>query len=154
MMEKIDETKRNADKTSDTTQIRSFLGPAISNAINLMITGVRYDYDHSIRKNLDAIFLGDQSIFHFFSLASCFPEIFKLLLLLPLPESKRAKFFFSYLGEYFGGIFKERQAIIDEMTDDEMLEESDNYIDVYLKHLKGIKNAGGATDDKEFFSGT
>lgn len=158
MIDKIDETieksgaKKNDANTINETEmlsIKSFLGPAISNTIGIMVTGLRYAYDHPIRKNMDAVFLGDQTGLHFLGLASCFPDLFKIFLLLPTSASKQAKMMFSYLSELFKPMLLERQVAIDA----ESSEESDNYVDIYLKRLKEIRESVAPTGEEDFFSG-
>lgn len=158
MTDKIDDAneesgaKKNDANTINATgtlPIKSFLGPAISNTIGIMVTGLRYEYDHPIRKNMDAVFLGDQTGLHFLGFASCFPDLFKILLLLPTPASKQARRMFSYLSELFKPMFLERQVAIDA----ESSEESDNYVDIYLKRLKEIRESVTPTGEEDFFSG-
>ena len=151
MTDKIDDKIKEANDTP--IRILEFLGPAISNTIGLMTTGIRYDYDHPIRKDIDKIFIfTDQTSigFTFFSWASYFPAIIKIILMLPTRASKQAAFFFTYIINYVSCISSERKVAIDAMNDAELLEESDNYIDVYIKRLREIDNS--SSDDKEYFS--
>lgn len=155
MTDKIDEASKKsvgAKLEAPPIRILSFLGPAISNTIGMMTIGLRYDYDHEIRKNIDSVFNSDQTSvgFSFFSWTSYFPEILGLIFLLPTPSAKRSKFFFTYVVDYIRSIIKEKKRAIDSMDSVELAEESDNFADVYLKRLKEIESIG-AIDEKDSF---
>lgn len=140
------------DSKSGPIQIKRFLGPSVSNVIMLMTIGQRYDFDHPIRQKIDKLFLADQSnsIFNFYSIASHFTDTLKFLIsLIPdfvIPDMKE---FVSYLPDLLARITKERMEMIDKMSEYELSEESDSFIDSYLKHHKLLNSSTDEEDVEE-----
>lgn len=146
-MDKINEEMRS----NKLIRIVELLGPALSNTVGLMLCGIRYEYNHPIRKTIDEIFIGDiyqnDVGWNFFSWISYFPEIFKLFLLLPTENSRKSKFFLSYTSDYIEDVINDKKKMSDGNNDIK----TDDFTGIYLKRLKEIQN-DDVSDDHKYFS--
>ena len=150
-MDKIDEFK------SKPFEVRSLAGPSVSNVISLMTTGQRFDFDHKFRKTLDSLILNDRAStgFHLFSYATYFPSVIRMFMKIPSKNSAQFRLFFNFLPNHIEKVVAERKAIVDSMEDHELNHESDNFIDVYLKHMKTLETKANLDDnEKHYFTGT
>lgn len=147
MTDKIDEADGKP------IRILSFLGPSISNTIGLMTTGKRYDYEDEIRKNIDSLFIGDTTDIGFtnFSVFCYFPVVMTLLSKIPSEMGRKMTFFFTFLQNYLHNLISDREKAIEKMSDFEIDQESDNFIDIYLKKVKSVKSQK-ETEDNKFFT--
>lgn len=145
------------DTTTGPIPIKRFLGPSVSNVIMLMTIGQRYDFDHPIRQKMEKLFLADRSIsfFNFYSIASHFTETLKFFIsLIPdfvIPDMKE---FVSYLPNLLTRITNERMEIVEKMNEHELSEESDSFIDSYLKHYKLLNSSTDEehVEERKYFS--
>lgn len=153
MMDKIDEE-------SNEIRIKRFLGPSVSNVIMLMTIGKRYDFDHPVRQTIDKIFLADRSststFFTFFSIGSHFTDTIRFLInLIPTFIIPDLKTFATYLPDYLTEVTRERQEVVEQMSEHELSEQSDCFIDAYLKHTKIIRGSSDEShqEEKKYFTG-
>ena len=145
------------DATTGPIQIKRLLGPSVSNVIMLMTIGQRYDFDHPIRQKMDNFLLADRSnsFFNFYSMASHFTDTLKFLIsLVPAFVIPDMKEFVSYLPDLLTRITSERMEIVEKMSEHELSEESDSFIDSYLKHYKLFNSSTDEEhlEEKKYFS--
>lgn len=142
-------------------QIKRLLGPSVSNIIMLMTMGKRYDFDHEVRQTLDRLILKDNSkdysnsIINFY-VASHFTSTFKFIIeSLPTFLVSEMREFMNYLPNMITKFTHERKVIVDQMSDYELGEESDHFIDAYLKHLKMLETSTHEdhVGERQFFTG-
>lgn len=140
-------------------KIKQLLGPSVSNVIMLMTIGQRYDFEHPIRRIMDNLFLADRSssaFFNFYSVFSHFTFTFRFLIsLIPEFVIPQMKEFINYLPDLLTRITHERLQVIDKMSDHELSEQGDCFIDSYLKHMKILQASSNEIHDgeQEFFTG-
>ena len=151
--------KMDNDSSEEGLLIKKFLGPSVSNVIMLMTIGQRHDFEHPIRQTIDKIFLADRSsdfIFNFFSIPSHFTDAVRFLIsLIPdfvIPNVKR---FVNYVPNLLSKVTHERLQVVDQMSEHELSEPGENFIDTYLKHMKMLKTSDDQDqqEEKQYFTG-
>lgn len=149
--------KMEEESCSTGIRIKSYIGPSVSNVIMLMTIGLRYDFDHPIRQTIDKIFLADRSndFVNFFSIPSHFVDLVRFLIsLIPDFVIPDMKLFTNYVSELTAKVTRERMVVIDGMTDYELSEQGDCFIDSYLKHMKiRQKSETDETNENMYFTG-
>lgn len=153
MIDKIDNASNGRE-----IDIKHFVGPSVSNVIMLMTIGQRYDFDHPIRQNVDKIFLAGYNraaLINFFNIQSHFPDVMRFVISITptflIPNLKR---FATFMPDLLNKATEERIQVVEQMSEYELNEAGDTFLDSYLKYMKLIQNSENETSryEKQFFT--